>query len=185
MRWFFEPGHTAAEFRVRHMMVTNVRGHFKNVRGSLDFDPDQPAKARFEATIDAASLWSGEPDRDTHLKSSDFLDVEHFPTITYKSHGVLLLGPIDVTVAGDITIRGSRGDVDVQTSSGDITLPHVGAVNLTSLSGDVGVRLTSGAVTPTTNNGDITIATTHGNIDAPSISGDGGITDDAPSVQSP
>lgn len=106
MRWFFEPGHTAAEFRVRHMMVTNVRGHFKNIHGSLDFDPDQPAHARFEATIDAASLWTGEPDRDTHLKSADFLDVEHFPAITYKSHSVLLLGPIDATVAGDITIRG-------------------------------------------------------------------------------
>ena len=106
MRWFFEPGHTAAEFRVRHMMVTNVRGHFKNVRGNLDFDPDQPSQAQFEATIDAGSLWTGEPDRDTHLKSADFLDVEHFPAITYKSHSVLLLGPIDATVAGDITIRG-------------------------------------------------------------------------------
>ena len=106
MRWFFEPGHTAAGFTVRHMMVTNVRGHFKNVHGILVFDPERPADAQFEATIDAAGLWTGEPDRDKHLKSADFLDVEHFPTITFKSRNVVVAGPVDARVDGDITIRG-------------------------------------------------------------------------------
>ncbi|HEX9501523.1 MAG TPA: YceI family protein, partial [Thermoanaerobaculia bacterium] len=66
MRWTFEPGHTAAEFSVRHMMVTHVRGHFKNVKGSLEFDPAIPERARFQAVIDAAGLWTGEPARDAH-----------------------------------------------------------------------------------------------------------------------
>jgi polyisoprenoid-binding protein YceI len=78
-RWTFEPGHTAAEFCVRHMMVTNVRGRFAGVRGGMEFDPQPPALARVEAVIDARGLWTGEPDRDAHLKSADFLDVDRFP----------------------------------------------------------------------------------------------------------
>jgi polyisoprenoid-binding protein YceI len=105
-RWFFEPGHTAAEFCVRHMMVTNVRGHFKNVHGVLEFDPARPEASRAEATIDARGLWSGEPDRDAHLRSADFLDVEHFPEITFKSSGVQLVSPNEALVDGDLTIRG-------------------------------------------------------------------------------
>ncbi len=106
MRWTFEPGHTAAEFSVRHMMVTHVRGHFKNVQGSLDFDPATPERARFQAVIDAATLWTGEPARDAHLKSADFLDVEHYPKITFESDRVELVGPKDAKVHGRITIRG-------------------------------------------------------------------------------
>ncbi|KJY42582.1 hypothetical protein VR46_23390, partial [Streptomyces sp. NRRL S-444] len=57
-KWFFEPGHTAAEFRARHMMVTYVRGHLKNVHGSLEVDPDEPETARVEATIDATQVYT-------------------------------------------------------------------------------------------------------------------------------
>jgi polyisoprenoid-binding protein YceI len=105
-RWFFEPGHTAAEFCVRHMMVTHVRGHFKNVHGSLEFDPARPEASKAEVTIDARGLWSGEPDRDAHLKSADFLDVEHFPEITFKSRGVRLVGANEAQVDGTLTMRG-------------------------------------------------------------------------------
>ena len=105
-RWIFEPGHTAAEFRVRHMMVTWVRGHFKDVHGTLEFDPADPASAVVEATIDAAKLWTGEPQRDAHLKSSDFIDAETFPTITFRSTRVEVCGPVDFKLHGDITIRG-------------------------------------------------------------------------------
>lgn len=83
--WVFEPGHTAAEFRARHMMVCWVRGHFKNVRGSLEFDPDNPAGLAVEATIQTNQLWTGEPLRDDHLRSADFLDAERHPVITFKS----------------------------------------------------------------------------------------------------
>jgi polyisoprenoid-binding protein YceI len=105
-RWIFEPGHTAAEFCARHMMVTYVRGHFKNVRGSLVFDPANPSKASVEVTLDAADIWTGEADRDAHLRSADFLDVENHPTITFKGEQVDVLGETEATVAGDLTIRG-------------------------------------------------------------------------------
>ncbi len=105
-RWSFEAGHTAAEFCVRHMMVTHVRGHFKNVHGSLEFDPSLPEASRVEATIDARGLWSGEPDRDAHLRSPDFLDVERFPEITFTSSAVRLMSPNEALVTGALTIRG-------------------------------------------------------------------------------
>lgn len=105
-KWFFEPGHTAAGFRARHMMVTWVRGHFKNVHGTLDFDPDRPEAASVDVTIDAAGLWSGEPDRDAHLKSADFLDVENHPTITFRGHGPRLVGANEAMLGGELTIRG-------------------------------------------------------------------------------
>jgi polyisoprenoid-binding protein YceI len=105
-KWFFEPGHTAAEFCVRHMMVTYVRGHFKNTRGTLVFDPASAQNSSAEVEIDARGLYTGEPDRDAHLRSADFLDVEHFPSITFRSHEVRLLGDHDYSVLGDLTIRG-------------------------------------------------------------------------------
>ena len=105
-KWFFEPGHTAAEFCVRHMMVTHVRGHFKNVRGTLYFDPTDPSAAAVEVTIDAAGIWTGEADRDAHLKSADFLDVAKHPNITFKSRQVEIAGASDAVLTGELTIRG-------------------------------------------------------------------------------
>ncbi len=104
--WVFEPGHTAAEFCVRHMMVCWVRGHFKDVHGSLQFDPDNPAELAIEATIQANKLWTGEPQRDDHLKSGDFLDASMHPTIAFKSTRGECVGASDYKVAGALTIRG-------------------------------------------------------------------------------
>jgi len=105
-KWFFEPGHTAAEFSVRHMMVTNVRGHFKDIHGTLVFDPSAPADASVEAVIDAAGLWTGEAERDAHLKSADFLDVAHHPKITFRSTRIDVTGATDAIVTGELTLRG-------------------------------------------------------------------------------
>jgi polyisoprenoid-binding protein YceI len=105
-RWVFEPGHTAAEFGARHMMVTNVRGHFKNIRGTLEFDPANPRAASVEVAIDAAGIWTGEADRDAHLRSADFLDVEHHPTITFTGNRVEITGASDAVLTGELTIRG-------------------------------------------------------------------------------
>lgn len=113
-RWSFEPGHTAAGFSARHMMVTNVRGHFKNVKGTLEFDPAFPERASMRAAIDAASLWTGEAQRDAHLKSADFLDVEHHPQITFQSDRVELIGPTEAKVHGSITIRGVTRPLTLQ-----------------------------------------------------------------------
>ncbi len=104
--WTFEPGHTAAEFRVRHMMVCWVRGHFKDVHGSLEFDPDQPTDLALEAAIDAHRLWTGEPQRDDHLRSGDFLDAAKHPTINFKSASCQCVGAGDYKLSGDLTIRG-------------------------------------------------------------------------------
>src|SRR5438105_536402 len=105
-RWFFEPGHTAAEFSARHMMVTFVRGHFKNVRGSLLFDEDDPGSGSVEAIIDARGLWTGDPDRDAHLKSADFLDVERHPEIRFRGRVAQRSGALSWRVGGELTIRG-------------------------------------------------------------------------------
>lgn len=105
-KWVFEPGHTAAEFRARHMMVTWVRGHFKRVQGVLEFDPADPARSSVEATINAKEIWTGEPERDAHLRSADFLDVENHPHITFRGNQVELLGDKDYKVTGELTIRG-------------------------------------------------------------------------------
>ena len=83
-RWSFEPGHTAAEFSVRHMMVTWVRGAFKGVHGTLEFDPDDPSHGSVEIDIDAGLVWSGDADRDRHLKTDDFLDTDNHPRITFR-----------------------------------------------------------------------------------------------------
>lgn len=112
--WTFEPGHTAAEFRARHMMVTYVRGAFKNVHGTLNFDPEDPRLSSVEATIDAGGIWTGEPQRDAHLRSADFLDVEHYPQITYRGAQVELIGDHDYIVSGELTIRGVTGSVPLR-----------------------------------------------------------------------
>jgi polyisoprenoid-binding protein YceI len=105
-KWNFEPGHTAAEFCVRHMMVTYVRGHFKNVHGSVEYDPSNPGTGSVEVTIDAAGIWTGEAARDDHLRSPDFLDVARFPQITFRSSRIDVQGKNDYQVTGDLTIRG-------------------------------------------------------------------------------
>ncbi|HLI34433.1 MAG TPA: YceI family protein [Terriglobia bacterium] len=113
-KWFFEPGHTAAEFCARHMMVCYVRGHFKNVHGELVFDPKNPGDSRVKVRIDARSLWTGEPDRDAHLRSADFLDVEHYPEITFTGDRVEVIGDSDYILKGKLTIRGVTRDVDLK-----------------------------------------------------------------------
>jgi polyisoprenoid-binding protein YceI len=105
-KWILEPGHTAAEFCARHMMVTWVRGHFKNIHGTLFFDPANPRAASVEVTIDANGIWSGEPDRDAHLRSPDFLDAENHSPIVFKGNEVELIGENDATLIGELTIRG-------------------------------------------------------------------------------
>ena len=109
--WTFEPGHTAAQFRVKHMMVTWVRGHFKNVRGKLQFDLQNPAAGSVQAEMDAEGICTGEPARDDHLRSPDFLDAVHYPKIVFKSSRVQRTGENKFDVTGDLTIRGITKEV--------------------------------------------------------------------------
>ncbi len=87
------------------MMVTWVRGSFKNVHGRLEFNPEHPERLAVEATIDARTCWTGEPARDAHLRSADFLHCEQYPEIRFRSTGVALVGPVDYEVTGDLAIR--------------------------------------------------------------------------------
>ena len=104
--WTLEPGHSSAEFAVRHMMVTFVRGHLKGARGTIEFDPSAPITLTVDASIDAAGLWSGDEARDGHLKHEDFLDVENHPQITFKGSDTVVLGSHDYRLTGDLTLRG-------------------------------------------------------------------------------
>ncbi len=105
-KWTFEPGHTAAEFSVRHMMVTNIRGHFKNIQGVLEFDPKNPSNILVEVTIDAKEIWSGDTERDNHLRADDFLAVVQYPSITFTGSELKVIGDHDYQLTGDLTIRG-------------------------------------------------------------------------------
>lgn len=104
--WNFDPAHTTAEFKVKHMMITNVKGQFTSVTGVLTLDETDITNSRVEASIEAASINTREADRDTHLKSADFFDVEKFPTLTFASTRVTQKGIGDLEVEGDLTIHG-------------------------------------------------------------------------------
>jgi polyisoprenoid-binding protein YceI len=109
--WIFEPGHTEAEFRARHMMVTWVRGLFKDIHGRLEFDWDACLAARFEGAIDATGLWTGEPDRDAHLRSADFFDVDNHPQITFSGRFAERTGATSFKGDVELTIRGTKRTV--------------------------------------------------------------------------
>jgi polyisoprenoid-binding protein YceI len=104
--WIFEPGHTEAEFRARHMMVTWVRGLFKDIHGRMELDFDRCTDATFEGEIAAAGIWTGEPDRDAHLRSADFLDVENHPKISFTGRFTDRTGATTFKGEVDLTMRG-------------------------------------------------------------------------------
>jgi polyisoprenoid-binding protein YceI len=104
--WKLDPAHTVAEFKVKHMMISNVKGHFAKVSGTLDLNPSDPSQSRVETVIDAASIETRDPQRDAHLKSPDFFDVEKFPTLAFKSTRVSPAGNGELSVEGDLTIHG-------------------------------------------------------------------------------
>lgn len=109
-----DPAHSNAQFTVRHMMISNVRGGFRSVTGTLAYDSGKVSDSTVEATIDAASINTGDEQRDGHLKSADFLDVQQFPTITFKSKKVESAGSDELKVTGDLTIHGVTKQVVLQ-----------------------------------------------------------------------
>jgi len=114
--WTFEPGHTEAGFRARHMMVTWVHGLFKDVHGKLDLDWARPLEGTFNGRIDARKLWTGEPDRDAHLRSADFFDVESHPTITFAGRLTERTGDTNFKAQADLTIRGTTRPVTMDVA---------------------------------------------------------------------
>ena len=122
--WIFEPGHTGAEFRARHMMVTWVRGMFKDIHGKLELDPERWLEATFEGEIDAAGIWTGEAHRDAHLRSADFFDVARYPKITFTGRFVERTGSTTFKGAAELGIRDvtRRVPLDI-VSLGEWTTP--------------------------------------------------------------
>lgn len=109
--WNIDPVHSNALFKVKHMMISNVRGEFTAIKGSLLFDPEDVENSRVEAEIDAASINTKDPQRDAHLKSPDFFDVEKFSTLSFRSSKVSKSGNGELAVAGELTIHGVTRDV--------------------------------------------------------------------------
>lgn len=115
--WNIDAAHTGVELAVKHMMFTTVRGRFKDVKGTIEVDEQQPANSTVNVEIAAASLDTGVPDRDGHLHSADFLDVENHPTLTFRSKGVegaFAKEGDRFTITGDLTIRGVTKEVTLE-----------------------------------------------------------------------
>lgn len=105
--WTIDPIHSSAEFKVKHMMISNVKGHFPKITGKLTLDVTNLSNSYVEASIEAASIQTRDQQRDAHLKSADFLDVEKFPALLFKSTGIRQLRDGELSVEGDLTIRGT------------------------------------------------------------------------------
>ena len=103
--WSIDPAHTSVEFSVKHMMITTVKGRFKSYQATLTGTPDDPLSAHAEATVDVGSIDTGIEERDAHLRSPDFFDVERYPTMRYVTRSIRRVSDDEFEVEGDLTIR--------------------------------------------------------------------------------
>ena len=131
--WQIDPNHTAAQFSVRHMGISTVRGAFTKVSGTAQYDPADLSKTSVDATIEASSVDTRVSMRDDDLRSPNYFDVAKYPTITFKSKSVQAAGEGKLKIVGDLTIHGVTKEVtlDVDGPSAPVTDPkgnsHVGA----------------------------------------------------------
>lgn len=105
-QWQLDAAHSSVNFTVRHMMFSKVRGQFTQWSGLLEFDPAQPQAAKLEVKVEAASVNTNDAQRDAHLKSADFFDVEKFPQLTYKSGAVEAVDKTHFRLQGQLTLHG-------------------------------------------------------------------------------
>jgi polyisoprenoid-binding protein YceI len=137
--WKIDPAHTAAQFAVRHLGISTVRGEFRKVSGSASYDPADASKTSFEATIDATTVDTRVDMRDNDLRSPNFLDVQKYPAITFKSKRAESAGPGKMKITGDLTIHGVTKEVvlDVDGPTAPVKDPrgnyHVGASAATTV----------------------------------------------------
>jgi polyisoprenoid-binding protein YceI len=104
--WSLDPAHSAAQFKVKHMMISNVKGSFTGLSGVLKLNPEDPTASSVEASIDVTTVNTSDAQRDGHLKSADFFEAEKFPAMTFKSTKVASKGGEDYAVTGDLTLHG-------------------------------------------------------------------------------
>lgn len=105
MSWNIDPAHSEIQFSVRHMMLSKVRGQFDRFHGSINFDEFDPENSTVEVEIEAASINTGEPQRDAHLRAADFLNADEYPALKFKSTRIELLKGNRARLFGDLTIR--------------------------------------------------------------------------------
>jgi polyisoprenoid-binding protein YceI len=104
--WKVDPAHSVAEFKVKHMMIANVKGKFSGITGTMTLDEADQTRSTIEASIPMETVFTGDAQRDTHLKSPDFFHVEKHPRMTFKSTKIQAKGPGELSVTGDLTIHG-------------------------------------------------------------------------------
>ncbi len=116
--WNIDPSHSAAQFQVKHLMISNVRGEFGKMSGKITFDGKNFGTVKAEAVIDVASINTREPKRDNHLRSADFFDAATYPNISFKSKRVESIQGNKFTLIGDLTMRGVTKEIalDVEVS---------------------------------------------------------------------
>jgi polyisoprenoid-binding protein YceI len=104
--WKIDPAHSSAEFKVKHMMISNVKGRFSGLSGTLVLDAEDATQSHMEATIPIGSVSTGDEQRDAHLKSADFFDHEQHPVMTFASTNITKKGEGEYAVTGDLTLHG-------------------------------------------------------------------------------
>ena len=114
-----DPSHSSADFSIKHLMISNVRGTFSKVTGTVELDEKDISKSVIDATIDASTINTREDKRDGHLKSPDFFDVAKFPTITFKSTKLTKAGAHKLKALGDLTMHGVTKPVTLDVEYGD------------------------------------------------------------------
>ncbi|MEK2689244.1 YceI family protein [Bdellovibrio sp. GT3] len=124
-KWQIDPAHSSANFSIKHMMIAKVHGGFEKLSGTLALDSSDITKSVIEASIESASINTREAQRDAHLKSADFFDVEKYPTITFKSTKVERSGDEELKVTGELSIHGVTKEVvlEVEGPSAEHTDP--------------------------------------------------------------
>jgi polyisoprenoid-binding protein YceI len=127
--WVIDPVHSTIEFSVRHLVAAKVRGHFTQFTGRIDV-ADPPENSTISAEIVAASIDTRSPERDMHLRSADFLDVEKYPVITYRSTAVKHLGGQQWLINGDLTMHGVTRPVTLDATYGGTVVDAFGAERL-------------------------------------------------------
>ena len=127
MQWIIDPAHTVVGFSAKHLGLTTVRGRFTNFSGELDIDDAAtPTSARGRVEIDTASIDTGNPDRDAHLKSPDFLDVENYPTMVVEARSIEPAGGDRYRVTADLTIRDVTRPVTLDYDHGGVVTDPFG-----------------------------------------------------------
>jgi polyisoprenoid-binding protein YceI len=125
--WKFDPYHTQVEFSAKHLGMMTVRGHFAEVTATGEIHPEHPERSTIEATINTASIRSHNEQRDKDLRSSNFLEIEKYPTMTFKSTKIEPVGPDHYTMTGDLTIKGNTRPVTLQVVKyGEFNDPNMG-----------------------------------------------------------